>query len=56
MQPLDVGVFQALKGWHSRVIEEHVRAGQTTFSKAEFISKIYKICIKGIKPATIQSA
>jgi hypothetical protein len=53
IQPLDVGVFQPLKGAYSRVLEIEVRAGETVFGKAEFMKKLYKIRVNGIKRYTI---
>jgi hypothetical protein len=56
MQPLDVRVFQSLKGAHSRVVEEAVRAGETTFPKPAFMKHFHKIRMKGLKEHTIKSA
>jgi hypothetical protein len=50
MQPLDVRVFQSLKGAHSRVVEEAVRARETSFPKPAFIKHFHEIRMKGLKP------
>jgi hypothetical protein len=56
MQPLDVSVFQLLKGAHSRVVEDAVRAGETSFPKPRFMKYLHEIRTKGFKENTIISA
>jgi hypothetical protein len=43
LQPLDVGVFQAYKHWHSEAIEDATQTSYRKFIKVEFLSTLFKI-------------
>ena len=56
LQPLDVGVFQPLKHWHSEAVNDAVQNGDETFSKVEFLHALNTFRSKAFKPSTIRSA
>lgn len=56
LQPLDVGVFQPLKHWHSEAVNDAVQNGDETFSKVEFLNALNTFRRKAFKPTTIRSA
>jgi hypothetical protein len=43
LQPLDVGVFQAYKHWHSEAIKDATQIGCRKFTKVEFLSTLFEI-------------
>jgi hypothetical protein len=53
LQPLDVGVFQAYKHWHSEAIAEASQLGIGKFTKNEFLYVLKTIRQKTFKPQTI---
>ncbi len=55
-QPLDVACFQSEKHWHSRSIEDHVRAGKGNFTKYTFLKVLKQIRTKTFTKRTIKSA
>ena len=55
-QPLDVGVFQPLKHWHSEAINEAVQNGDETFGKLEFLATFRCFRDTAFKSTTILSA
>ena len=56
LQPLDVAVFQPLKGYYAKALDVLVRDGCTNITKLEFLSVIHDVRRKALKPATILSA
>lgn len=54
LQPLDVGVFNVYKHWHSEAIEAATMTGCRKFSKDEFLHSIGEIRRKTFKPHTIK--
>ncbi|KAJ5543879.1 hypothetical protein N7494_005158 [Penicillium frequentans] len=55
LQPLDVGVFNVYKHWHSQAIEEATATGCTKFTKTEFLAAINSIRQKTFKNSTISN-
>ena len=56
LQPLDVGVFQPLKHYHSQAVNNAVALGDETFTKVEFLNVFNIFKAQAFKPATIRSA
>ena len=56
LQPLHVGMFQLLKHWHSKAVNDAVQNGDETFSKVEFLNALNIFLCKTFKPITIRSA
>ena len=56
LQPLDVGVFQPFKHYHSEAVRESVRFGDFEFSKLDFLACFQKIRDQTFKTSTIKSA
>jgi hypothetical protein len=56
LQPLDVGVFQAYKHWHSEAIEDATQTGCGKFTKVEFLSALFEIRRKTFKSRTLRHA
>lgn len=56
LQPLDVGVFQVWKHWHSEVVDELVRQGVGSFDRQAFLTSIEEIRALTFKENTIRSA
>jgi hypothetical protein len=54
LQPLDVGVFNVYKHWHSEAIEAATATGCTKFTKDEFLHAITQIRQKTFRPQTIK--
>ncbi len=55
-QPLDVGLFQPMKYWHSEAIERAARAGCRSFNKVEFLHALPWIRTKTFSRKNILSA
>jgi hypothetical protein len=53
LQPLDVGVFQAYKHWHSEAIADATQTGGGKFTKVEFLHALDTIRQKTFKKQTI---
>ena len=53
LQPLDVGVFQPLKHWHSEAVNEVMQNGDETFTKVEFLNVFNTFHCKAFKKSTI---
>jgi hypothetical protein len=53
LQPLDVGVFQAYKHWHSEAIANATQTGGGKFTKVEFLHALDTIRQKTFKKQTI---
>jgi hypothetical protein len=43
LQPLDFGVFQAYKHWHSEAVEDATQRGYRKFTKLESLSALFEI-------------
>jgi hypothetical protein len=56
MQPLDVGVFQVWKHWHSEIIDSLIRQGVGVFDRQAFLTCIEEIRVLTFKEDTIRSA
>jgi hypothetical protein len=56
LQPLDVGVFQAYKHWHSEAIKDAIQTSYRKFTKVEFLSTLFKIQRKTFKSCTLRYA
>jgi hypothetical protein len=56
LQPLDVGVFQPLKWYHTEAIDMAIRTGNSTFNKVEFLANWQQVHDQAFKASTIQSA
>ena len=56
LQPLDVVVFQPLKHYQAKALDELLRDGVIYISKLDFLGYIQKIRRQALKPETIQSA
>jgi hypothetical protein len=54
LQPLDVGVFQAYKHWHSEAIADATQTGGGKFTKVEFLNALDIIRQKTFKKQTIR--
>ena len=48
--------FQPLKHYHSEIIDQAVRSGDTQFTRAEFLAAFDRIRMQAFKPDTIKSA
>ena len=55
-QPLDVGVFQPFKHYHTEAIDNAVRLGDTHFSKLEFLAAFQTMRDQTFKSSTIRHA
>ena len=55
-QPLDVGVFQPFKHYHTEAIDEAVRLGDTKFGTVEFLAAFQSFRDKTFRPITIRHA
>ncbi len=55
-QPLDVGLFQPMKHWHSEAVERAARSGCRTFNKTEFFHALHWIRQKTFTKRNILSA
>lgn len=55
-QPLDVGVFQPFKHYHTEAIDRAVRLGDTQFSKPEFLAAFQTMRSQTFKATTIHHA
>ena len=55
-QPLDVGVFQPFKHYHTEAIDQAVRLGDTQFSKLEFLAAFQTMRTQTFKSSTIRHA
>ncbi len=56
LQPLNVCVFQPLKHWHSKVVNEAIQTGDEIFTKIEFLTAFNEFRSKAFKETTIRSA
>lgn len=54
LQPLDVGVFNVYKHWHSEAVEAATMSGCTKFTKDLFLQSIRTIRRRTFKPSTIK--
>ena len=55
-QPLDVGVFQPFKHYHTEAIDRAVRLGDSQFGKLEFLAAFQGFRNETFKPSTIRHA
>ncbi len=55
-QPLDVGVFQSFKHYHTDAIDKAVRWGDEKFDKLEFLTAFQSFRNQTFKPITIRHA
>ena len=55
-QPLDVGVFQPFKHYHTEAIDRAVRLGDCQFGKLEFLAAFQGFRNETFKPSTIRHA
>ena len=55
-QPLDVGVFQPFKHYHTDAIDKAVRLGDEKFGKLEFLAAFQSFRNQTFKPTTIRHA
>ncbi len=55
-QPLDVGLFQPFKHYHTEAIDGAVRAGNVEFDKLDFLAAFQKIWSQTFTESTIRSA
>ena len=55
-QPLDVGVFQPFKHYHTDAIDKAVRLGDEKFGKLEFLAAFQSFRNQTFKPITIRHA
>ena len=55
-QPLDVGLFQPFKHYHTEAIDGAVRAGNVEFDKLDFLAAFQKIRAQTFMESTIRSA
>ena len=54
LQPLDIGVFNVFKHWHSEAIEAATAIGIDKFKKDDFLAGIHEIRTKTFKSSTIK--
>lgn len=52
-RPLDVGVFQPFKRYHTDAIDNAIHLGDEKFGKLEFLAAIQSFCNEYFKPTTI---
>lgn len=55
-QPLDVGVFQSFKHWHTEAIDTAMRQAGGDFSRIDFLAYFQAIHDKAFKATTVVSA
>ena len=55
-QPLDVGVFQPFKHYHTEAIDQAVRLGDTRFGTLEFLAAFQQFRAKTFKSSTVKHA
>ena len=55
-QPLDVGIFQPLKHWHSEAIDDSIRMGEADFNRLDFLAAFRRFHTQAFKPSSIISA
>ncbi len=55
-QPLNVGIFQPMKHYHSKVIDETIRLGSTSFNKQNFLAFFTSLRAKAFTESNIRSA
>lgn len=53
LQPLDIDVFQPFKHWHTEVVDEAMRYGQTEFTKLNFFHLFPRMHQQTFTPRTI---
>ncbi len=56
LQPLNVCVFQPLKHWHSKAVNEAVQTGDEIFTKIKLLAAFHGFRSKAFKNTTIRSA
>jgi hypothetical protein len=56
LQPLDIIVFQPMKPYHARAVEDAVRNGDVEFSRSTFLAAFQSIRQQTFKKGTITSA
>lgn len=56
LQPLDVYVFQPLKHYHSKAVNQPISTGDESFSKMEFLAAFNQFRRQAFKPSTVLSA
>lgn len=54
-QPLNVGVFQPFKHYHTEAIDKAVRLGDSQFGKLEFLAAFQLFCNQTFKLSTYQT-
>jgi hypothetical protein len=55
LQPLDVGVFQPYKYWHTQAVDRATRIIGGEFTKTEFLHYLHSIRKRALKPTNIIS-
>ena len=55
-QPLNIGVFQYFKHYHTDVIDNAVWLSDEKFGKLEFLAAFQSFCNQTFKPTTIRHA
>ena len=55
-QPLNVGIFQPMKHYHSKVIDETIRLESTIFNKQDFLASFTSLRAKAFTESNIRSA
>ena len=55
-QPLDVGVFQPFKHWHTEAIDEAMRQAGGEYSRVDFLANFQAIRERTFRPTTVVSA
>ena len=55
-QPLNVGLFQPFKHYHTEAIDSAVRAGNVDFNKLDFLAAFQTIQAQTFTKSTIRSA
>lgn len=55
-QPLDVGVFQPFKHWHTEAIDESIRQANGEYSRVDFLANFQAIRERTFRSTTVVSA
>lgn len=56
LQPLNVYVFQPLKHYHSKAVNQAISTGDESFTKVEFLAAFNQFRRQAFKTSTIESA
>ena len=55
-QPLDVGVFQPFKHWHTEAIDKAMRQANGDYTRIDFLANFQVVHDQAFKQSTIKSA